>query len=1833
MVLDAMNVVLSLWESCAIPAVRKAALKRTYELIVYEDENTGYQTLGPVSKMMNLLCRFVVEGPDTEVYRQHAIKRADFMWLGAEGLMMCGTNGSQLWDIGFITQALVETGLANEPENKESLGRALGWLDICQIQENPKHYESAYRHRTKGAWPFSTKEQGYTVSDCTGEGLKAVLYLQKQVTGTEKVISDDRLFDAVDTLLTMQNKNGGYASYELVRGPKWLEWLNAAEVFGDIMIEFCYPECTTSVITSLSIFRKYYPNYRTAEIERTIAAAIKWLHEVQKPEGGWFGSWGICFTYATQFALESLALGGEYYANSPAVRRACDFLLSKQRKDGGWGESYKTCEVGYWVDHENTQVVQTCWAAMALMYARYPYPEPIEKAVKLVMSRQLPDGSWPQEAIEGVFNKNCMISYPNFKFSFTIWMLGRAHYYLREQHLVLKMKPDDRGCESSLSHARLPDSQAMAALVVSRIAFLASDVVLYTGSAQSPFSDPYRALVNTSSHQPNVQSVPAGGDPGVSILRYTPGTSLVSLTSTVTSQTALRLVLLATELSSLPLVLHLAIKDDLSDVLPLQSAFLFFLISYTPQEAHDNALLASRLARTEKKAVIHVFYELADGPVVEIAEEDVQPFLLSEKVTVSSNDPGDAKETEIDGVSFVSVGVLAPLSASVILRTIPPSTSRVLVFEQLHRSSTKWTALYLDIVDALQERQAHSQVSIQSVWFTNVEQISQPDLVKLIDTTKNTPLTSPLLLQSETLSSPQAPTPFIPKHESSYTKILSHVFGQRLEISNSPDLVSTQGDIATSPEYALGRVRGQLEKRAQLLSSVQSLMEMEELSTELHRLLAQWLQTKDDSSKSRTTSSQVIAALETSQLSSVLVDRILALKAYFPSKSRWILGSDAWAYDLGSSGLHHIIASGLDINITHPRHSTLFVPKCCRSTPPQARRWLYAMNHGDVYVASIAVYSSYAQVLQAVMEADRHKGPSVILAYLPYHGENSPALDLLKETKLAVDSGYWPLYRWDPTKEARGEEPFTLDSDAVKNDLQQFLDRKNHLSQLVRSKPEIATELVSSLGDTVKEARRRKAQQAYDELLVALDAPPLLVLFASDGGTAEKYAKKLVNRAKARGMSATIGTMDSMTIQSLAEEEYVAFVTSTAGQGEPPQNGRQLFKALNAAALRDEKPFSKLRYSVLALGDSHYWPRPEDAHYYNKPGKDLDARLEKLGGERFVDLGTWEPKVWKALGVDNIQVTEAEPEPITNEHIKAASGYLRGTIAEGLEDTTTGALAPSDTQLTKFHGIYQQDDRDIRDERQAQGVEPAYSFMIRARTPGGVCTPEQWLQMDQISDEHGNGTMKITTRATFQFHGVIKHHLKPSIQKINRVLMDTLAACGDVNRNVTCAAIPSLSRLHHDVYEFSKLVSNHLLPRTTAYHEIWLDKKMVAGEAVKDFEPLYGEFYLPRKVRAFHSMTGQKLSSIQFKVAIAVPPYNDVDVFANDLGFIAIVDEDGELEGFNVAIGGGMGVTHGNKKTYPRIADVIGFCTVEQGALVAEKVMLTQRDNGNRAERKNARLKYTVDRMGLDHFKSEVESRLGFKLGPAQPYTFESNIDHFGWTVGEDGRHHVTIYIENGRVQDEPGREFKTGLREIAKVHKGTFRLTSNQHLVISEVPTEEVPRIKALLAEYKLDNLNYSGLRLSASACVAFPTCGLAMAESERYLPLLIDKVEKICEENGLRHDSIIMRMTGCPNGCARPYIAEIAFVGKAPGSYAMLLGGGYYGQRLNKIYRETVSEPEILAILQPMIKQYALERHEGEHFGDFVIRAGYIAPTTEGKLWYDKMGGEGEHREISVA
>ena len=881
----------------------------------------------------------------------------------------------------------------------------------------------------------------------------------------------------------------------------------------------------------------------------------------------------------------------------------------------------------------------------------------------------------------------------------------------------------------------------------------------------------------------------------------------------------------------------------MSDVLVLRSTIPFFLFSRTAQQAHDNALLASRLARLERKPVLHVFADVK-GEVEEIDGDRVPSFLLEESQAVvnghvlpsdayapalfnsyasaavstsslvqrsiqaftehGSPDPQTVVFTlgrpsfkfDVESVLFIDVSLVSPLPASQITERIPPSATRVLVVEEVQRWSTKWTPLYLEVVSAIQQVERDEYPAVYSVSL-ETQDVAASDIAALLEQSSSASPSKRLQLGSATSKTASVAAPHVPKHEASYHKLLNQVFGERLQVANSPELVQSQGQLATTPEFALGRIRGELEQRGELVEAVKELLQDSEVTPELHGLLSKWLLAKDDTVKSGQLGEQIVKSLETGSVKGPLAERVLAHRAQFPALSRWILGSDAWSYDLGASGLHHAIASKLNVNIL----ILDTVPYSTRNVADPNRRkqdvGLYAMNHGDVYVASVAVYSSYAQVLHALIEADRFSGPSVVLAYLPYKSEDDLALDLLKETKLAVDAGYWPLYRWDPSREARGAEPFTLDSDAVKNDLQQFLDRQNHLSQLVRSKPQIAAELVGNLGDSVREARRRRAQNAYQELLTAIDAPPLLVLYASDSGKAEKVARRLATRAKMRGLSASAQTLDSVSLEDLAKEEYVAFVTSVAGQGEFPQNARTFVKTLNAAAARGETPLANLKFTVFGMGDSHYWPRPEDRHYYNKAGRDLDARLAQLGGQRVAEVGLgddqdadgpetgyklWEPLVWKVLGVDAVEVHEAEPEPITNEHIKVASQYLRGTIAEGLQDTSTGALAPSDTQLTKFHGIYQQDDRDIRDERQAQGVEPAFSFMIRVRMPGGVCTPEQWLAMDQIADEHGNGSMKITTRQTFQFHGIIKRHLKKAIQDINTSLLDTLAACGDVNR-------------------------------------------------------------------------------------------------------------------------------------------------------------------------------------------------------------------------------------------------------------------------------------------------------------------------------------------------------------------------------------------------------------------------------------------------------------------
>jgi sulfite reductase (NADPH) hemoprotein beta-component len=560
-----------------------------------------------------------------------------------------------------------------------------------------------------------------------------------------------------------------------------------------------------------------------------------------------------------------------------------------------------------------------------------------------------------------------------------------------------------------------------------------------------------------------------------------------------------------------------------------------------------------------------------------------------------------------------------------------------------------------------------------------------------------------------------------------------------------------------------------------------------------------------------------------------------------------------------------------------------------------------------------------------------------------------------------------------------------------------------------------------------------------------------------------------------------------------------------------------------------------------------------------------------------------------------------------NERIKEASRFLRGTLSEGLAEIATGAIADDDAQLVKFHGTYLQDDRDLRPERTKKKLEKAFAFMVRLRLPGGVCTPAQWLALDRIARDYANGTLRLTTRQTFQFHGIIKSNLKTAMQAIDAALLDTLAACGDVNRNVLATSNPHQSRAHCAALDLARAISDHLLPRTPAYREIWLDgEKILGGEEEDVVEPIYGKIYLPRK----------------FKTVVAVPPANDVDVFAQDLGFIAILDSQGDLAGWNVTVGGGMGMTHGEPDTYPRTADVMGFCLTEDAVAVAEAVVTVQRDWGDRANRKHARLKYTIEDRGLAAFRAEVERRAGKPLQDPRPFRFTSTGDRYGWSDGEDQRSHLTLFVENGRVRDVPGGpSMLTGLRRIAEVHDGEFRLSANQNMIVADVRPESRAAIEALVAEHGLTS-HATALRRNALACVALPTCGLALAESERYLPSLVTALEQRLAGHGLAEDEITIRMTGCPNGCARPYLAEIGLVGKGPGRYNLYLGAAFDGSRLSKLYAEDLEHDGIIAALDPLFAAYGAERRKAERFGDFVIRTERVAKTGNGRDFHSNTG-----------
>ncbi|WP_378081342.1 assimilatory sulfite reductase (NADPH) hemoprotein subunit [Aeromonas bestiarum] len=546
-----------------------------------------------------------------------------------------------------------------------------------------------------------------------------------------------------------------------------------------------------------------------------------------------------------------------------------------------------------------------------------------------------------------------------------------------------------------------------------------------------------------------------------------------------------------------------------------------------------------------------------------------------------------------------------------------------------------------------------------------------------------------------------------------------------------------------------------------------------------------------------------------------------------------------------------------------------------------------------------------------------------------------------------------------------------------------------------------------------------------------------------------------------------------------------------------------------------------------------------------------------------------------------------------NERLKRESNFLRGTIAQDLQDPLTGGFNGDNFQLIRFHGMYQQDDRDIRPERTAQKLEPLHNVMLRARLPGGIITPAQWQVIDKFAEEHSlYGSIRLTTRQTFQFHGVLKRDIKLMHQTLNSTGIDSIATAGDVNRNVLCTSNPVESALHQEAYEWAKQISEHLLPKTRAYVEIWLDGEKLGG----DEEPILGSNYLPRK----------------FKTTVVIPPHNDIDVHANDLNFVAIA-EGGKLVGFNVLVGGGLAMTHGDTSTYPRKASDFGFIPLSHVLEVAAAVVSTQRDWGNRVNRKNAKTKYTLERVGVEAFKAEVESRAGIPFGPVRPYEFTSRGDRFGWVEGIDGKHHLTLFIENGRLLDFPGKPLKTGMLEIARVHQGDFRLTANQNLIIAGVPASEKARIEALARQYGLLDDGVSEQRKQSMACVALPTCPLAMAEAERMLPAFVTDIEGLLAKHALADDAIIFRVTGCPNGCGRAMLAEVGLVGKAPGRYNLHLGGNLEGTRIPRLYQENITEPQILAELDTLIGRWARERDSHECFGDFVIRVGVVAPVID--------------------
>ncbi|KAI0998207.1 Sulfite reductase [NADPH] subunit beta [Podosphaera aphanis] len=1194
-------------------------------------------------------------------------------------------------------------------------------------------------------------------------------------------------------------------------------------------------------------------------------------------------------------------------------------------------------------------------------------------------------------------------------------------------------------------------------------------------------------------------------------------------------------------------------------------------------------------------------------------------FVFGSDVRTLVRELDSAKSKDIyPKAGIISVRLYRPWIGSKLVAQTPSSVRRIAVLEQIRRKTTKWGPFLLDILTTFQSGSGSNVDAIVGYLLGYIA----PETARqaLLGVIQNLRLSNPVqCLEVGSNSGPSWSEATYhlsqPKIEFAYMKALNQVFGQRLLVANTGNSqgLGISPIMKLSPEFGFGALIARKHLQQEFIDEVKQAAASKKFATEVpSRWLAKWYP-----GISEEVVEGILARLETD--GSSLSRSLLSKKGLFRKESHWLIASDAWAHDLGNSGFHHVIASGENINMLII-DSTPYSGRAAIDTEQRKKDiGLYAMNYGNVYVASVAVYSSYTQTLKAFLEADRFHGPSIILAYLPHTREDESSLTILRETKKAVSIGHWPLYRWNPENTGNNEPSFSLDSNYIEQELDKSLAHENHLTLLIKKYPKISSAMWYDCAKEKQNIQKKTTEGLHRKLLQGISGSPLTILYSSDNEHTEVLAKQFGNRGRSRGLKPTLMTLENYPIEDLPDEENIIIFTNTGGQGELSESGHFFW---NTIKQNTELDLASVNYSIFALGDSQYWPHMEDRQLYRESGNDLDQILADLGGKRLAQVGlavdrdfdgyetgywAWEPLIWRALGVDKLEDIEEAPH-LANEDVKLSSKFLRGTIKDSLEDLRTSSFSAMDRQLLKFHGVYSQENRNLQEGRKALGHELAYSFTVQCRLSGGVATPSQWIQMDDISKNYGDGTIRLTMRQTFQLNDIAKSKLKSTLRSINDAFLTTIACGGDVNRNVMCSSLPTAARFQKQVHAISTKISDHLLPSTTAYDEIWLkdedSKTLIARDTARNFEPLYGPAYLPHN----------------FKIGIAVPPYNDVDVYAQDIGLIACKGKSKSLIGFNVLVGGGMSISQ-SKKTYPRTGSMLGFVPKEEAHIVCEKVMLVQRDHGNRIDRKRAFLKYTIDSMGVDVFKYKVEALWGKRFKEPKAFIFQSHIDTFGWQKDEIGLHHFTLFIENGRVSDMPNLLMKTALREIAKVHKGEFRLTANQNLIISNVSDAELITMKDILVKYKLDNAQTSGLRLSSLACVALPTCGLALAEAERYLPTIISKLEGTVGAVGLRRDSIVMRMAGCPIGCSRPWLAEVAFVGQAPGTYNMYLGGGYHGQRLNKLYRSNIKEEEILDLMKPLLRRYAQERDDDEHFGDFCIRAGIVKETLDGKTFHNRV------------